>query len=67
MRNMRVKLTPYDSAEHLKNEEDVAAYLQACAEEASDDVRFMTKALEVVARARGMTQFTCELYGKDLT
>lgn len=57
---MKVKLTPYDSSSYLKNDEDIAAYLHACAEEASDDVLFMAKALEVVARARGMIHFVRE-------
>jgi probable addiction module antidote protein len=51
-----IKLTKYDSAEHLKAEEDIVAYLQACFEEAPDDAPFIAKALGIVARARGMTQ-----------
>jgi probable addiction module antidote protein len=51
-----IKLTKYDSAEHLKSEEDIVAYLQACFEEAPDDAPFIAKALGIVARARGMTQ-----------
>ena len=30
----RVKLRKWDSAEHLKTDEDMAAYLEACLEEA---------------------------------
>ncbi|CAJ0692988.1 addiction module antidote protein [Ralstonia sp. 22086] len=51
-----VKTRPWDSAEHLKTEADMAAYLDACLEEAADDPAFITHALGVVARARGMTQ-----------
>jgi probable addiction module antidote protein len=51
-----IKLTKYDSAEHLKSEEDIVAYLQACFEEAPDDAPFIAKAIGIVARARGMTQ-----------
>lgn len=47
---------PWDSAEHLRSEEDVALYLEACFEEAGDDAAFIAKALGNVARARGMTQ-----------
>lgn len=50
------KTTPYDTAEYLKTEEDMALYLEACFEEAGDDYAFITKALGVIARARGMTQ-----------
>ncbi|CAJ0778455.1 addiction module antidote protein [Ralstonia holmesii] len=51
-----VKTRPWDSAEHLKTEADMVAYLDACLEEAGDDPAFITHALGVVARARGMTQ-----------
>jgi probable addiction module antidote protein len=52
----KIKLTKWDSASHLKNEDDMAAYLQACFDEAPDDATFITKALGIVAKARGMTQ-----------
>jgi len=51
-----LKLTRWDSAEHLKSDEDIAAYLDACFEEAGDDAAFIAHALGVVARAKGMTQ-----------
>ena len=51
-----LKLTQWDSAEHLKTNEDIAAYLDACFEEAGDDAAFIAHALGVVARAKGMTQ-----------
>jgi len=46
----------WDLAKHLKTEQDMAGYLDACAEEAGDDPAFIAKALGVIARARGMTQ-----------
>jgi probable addiction module antidote protein len=52
----KIKLTKWDSASYLKNEDDIAAYLQACFEEAPDDASFIAKALGTVAKARGMTQ-----------
>ena len=52
----KIKLTKWDSASYLKNEDDIAAYLQACFEEAPDDAPFIAKALGTVAKARGMTQ-----------
>jgi len=51
-----IKLRKWDSAEHLKTEEDMAMYLEACMEEAGDDAAFIAKALGTIARARGMSQ-----------
>lgn len=48
--------TPYDVAEHLRTPQEMAAYLEACLEEAGDDAAFLAKALGDVARASGMTQ-----------
>jgi probable addiction module antidote protein len=49
-------LNKWDSAEHLKDEQDIERYIQACMEEAGDDPAFIAHALGVIARARGMTQ-----------
>jgi probable addiction module antidote protein len=46
--------TRWDAAEHLGSEEDVAAYLQACADE--NDPQLMVAALGDVARARGIME-----------
>jgi probable addiction module antidote protein len=51
-----LKLTKWDSAEHLQTKEDIALYFDACLEEAGDDVAFIAKALGNIARAHGMTQ-----------
>ena len=48
--------TRYDVAEHLRTPEEMAAYLEACLEEADGDAAFVAKALGDIARARGMTQ-----------
>lgn len=48
--------TRYDVAEHLRTVEEMAAYLEACIEEADGDAAFITKALGDIARAKGMTQ-----------
>ena len=53
-----LKLRKWDSAEHLKTDEDMAAYLGACLEEAGDDAAFIAKALGNIARAKGMTQLS---------
>lgn len=44
----------YDSADYLKSEEDIAAYLDACSDE--NDPALMAVALGAVARARNMSQ-----------
>ena len=51
-----LKLKKWDSAEHLKTEEDMAFYLEACLQEAGDDAAFIAKALGTIARAKGMSQ-----------
>lgn len=53
---MTETFTRWDSAEHLKTEEDMAFYLDACIDEAGDDPAFIARALGTIARARGMTQ-----------
>ena len=55
-----IKLRKWDSAEHLKTDEDMAHYLEACLEEAGDDAAFIAKALGTIARAKGMTQLAKE-------
>jgi probable addiction module antidote protein len=46
----------YDVAEHLRTPEEMAAYFEACLEEADGDAAFIAKALGDIARARGMSQ-----------
>jgi len=46
----------YDVAEHLRTPEEMAAYLEACLEEANGDAAFVVKALGDIARAKGMSQ-----------
>ena len=53
---MALKTTPWDSAEYLKTDDDIAAYIEACREEGGDDPAFIAQALGVVARARNMSQ-----------
>jgi len=53
---MTMKTTRWDSAEHLKTDEDIQLYLEACIEEAGDDPAFIVHALGVIARARNMSQ-----------
>src|SRR3989338_10761615 len=52
----KTKTTRYDVAEHLRSPEEMAAYLEACLEEANGDAAFIAKALGDMARAKGMSQ-----------
>lgn len=52
----KVATSRYDVAEHLRTPEEMAAYLQACLEEADGDAAFVAKALGDMARAKGMAQ-----------
>jgi probable addiction module antidote protein len=52
----KIKTSPWDSADYLKTEDDIAGYLEACLQEAGDDPAFIAHALGVIARARGMAQ-----------
>lgn len=52
----KLKTTRWDSAQHLKTDEDMVAYLDACLAEAGDDPAFIAHALGVIARAKGMSQ-----------
>ncbi|MDP3091840.1 MAG: putative addiction module antidote protein [Nitrospira sp.] len=50
----------YDTADHLRSPEDVAAYLEATFEEANGDAAFIAKALGNVARSKGMAKVARE-------
>lgn len=54
MATKKLKTTPYDSADYLRTEKDIAAYLDAALEDG--DPALVRHALNVIARARGMTQ-----------
>ena len=58
---MVLATTRWDSAEHLKTEEDIRLYLEACLEEAGDDPAFIVYALGMIARARNMSQLAKEI------
>ena len=53
---MAIITTRWDSAEHLKTEEDIQLYLETCLEEAGDDPNAIIHAFSVIARAKNMTQ-----------
>lgn len=54
----KLKTTPWDSAEHLRTDEEIALYLEAAMEDG--DPGLIAHALGTVARARGMTQIARE-------
>ncbi len=51
---MTTNTKPYDAAEYLETEEDMAAYLDAAMEDG--DPNIIANALGTIARAKGMTQ-----------
>ena len=64
---MVTKTLPWNSAELLRDKDDIAAYLEAALEEAfeTNDVSAFTRALEVVAKSHGMKKIADEA-GVDL-
>lgn len=56
----RETFRPFDAAEYLKTDEDMALYLDAMIEESNGDSRMIAVALGDIARAKGMTQIAKE-------
>ena len=50
----------YDTADYLKSEADIAAYLEAVIEESGDDPAYIARALGVIARARNISNLARE-------
>ena len=55
---MTLETYPFDAAEHMQDEEDVAAFIDVVLEEA--DPEFTVRAVFVVARALGMSEIVRE-------
>jgi probable addiction module antidote protein len=53
---MGIKLNKWDVVEHIKSEEDMNLYLEACFEEDPGDGSLIRAALGDIARAQGMAQ-----------
>jgi len=53
---MAIETKVWDSAEYLKTDADIQAYLEACLEEAADDPAFILHALGIIARSKNMSQ-----------
>ena len=60
MASKSIKLRPWDSVEHLKTDEEMVLYLEACLEEG--DAALIAHALGVIAKARGMSQRDADAY-----
>jgi probable addiction module antidote protein len=54
----KIKTRPWDAAEHLTTEEDMAAYLEAALEDG--DPALIAAALGDIARVKGMSQIARE-------
>ena len=54
----KTKTRPWDAAEHLKTEDDMAAYLEAALEDG--DPALIAAALGDIARAKGMSEIARE-------
>jgi probable addiction module antidote protein len=52
----KISTSNFDIAEHLRTEEEMAAYLDACIEESDNDAAFIAKALGHIAKAKGMSK-----------
>jgi len=52
----KIKTSPWDAAEHLRDEEDIRRYIEAALEEAPDDASFLAAVLGDVARAQNMAK-----------
>ena len=58
MKKAKVKTMPWDAVEHLKSNEDMAAYLEAALEDG--DPALVAAALGDIARAKGMSEIARE-------
>jgi probable addiction module antidote protein len=60
----KTKTRPWDAAEHLETEEDMAAYLEAALEDS--DPAMVAAALRDIARAKGMSEIARETgFGRE--
>jgi probable addiction module antidote protein len=56
----RETFSRYDTADHLRSDEEIVAYLDAVMEEGADDPALVTAAFGNVARAYGMMRLSKE-------
>lgn len=55
--SVKTKVAPYDVADHLRTPEAMATYLDTWFDEAPEDASGIVRALDDIARAKGMSQF----------
>lgn len=60
MKRKKVTFMPFDVADHLKSDQDIAEYFSACLEEGGDDPAYIAAALGNIARAYGMVKLAKE-------
>ena len=53
-KQIKERFSRYETAEYLRDEKDMVAYLEACMSEAGDDAAIIAAALGDIARAHGM-------------
>jgi probable addiction module antidote protein len=59
-KRIREKFSKYDTANFLRNEAEMVAYLVACMDESDDDPALIAMALGNIARAYGMVRLSRE-------
>ncbi len=59
----KTRTKSWDAAEHLKSDEEMAAYLEAALEDG--DPALVAAALGDIARAKGMTWSSCPFFSPD--
>lgn len=52
----KTQTTQYDVTEHLRTPEEMAAYLEACLEEAPGDAAFIAKGMTQIAHDAGLSR-----------
>jgi probable addiction module antidote protein len=60
MARKKEKFAHYSVADYAESEEEMAAFLDACIEEAGENAGYVAAALGDIARARGMAQLAKE-------
>jgi probable addiction module antidote protein len=56
LKNLPKGYTVFDAVDYLKSEEEIGYFLEAAFEEGGDDPEYISHALGIAARARGMTK-----------
>jgi len=59
--NMAEKFTRWDASDHLKTEEDITAYFEACLDDDPGDGSLIRAALGDIAKARNMSRLARDI------